>query len=524
MMLKRKKTLFIALVSALLVLSGLGAAESAQVKLLVTPGAGVRAFTKGDAHFVPFTEHPLAKGPNEGNYESYTGTIPGESFHYIAGGGDSGFLKTAKAVYIAANEAQKTITADAKKLNPSRREDNGFMAAGVYFNVNDARHLVLNAGETFGLIPIRVWQAMEGVVNNYFIEPDYKVEVLGDTDAISSKWAGSPGLEYAEITALKPGVALLRVTYAPLRFDFDDGGIYFNPIDPLNTGIVVVTVAEGNKNSGITTNIAAREYDTVYFDKSAADHAEYSFKPSGSGEISVRVHRPLHAEGVSWGAGWSNGTANPDGSFTVNLREGGNIVEVSAGAGFSEYHVINAKGIGINVKNLTNPSWKKGGALNPGDRLEISFDGIKTPLEKISGIYNPGFPDTCYVKYGAAGGEVRGQGVQYNLSLKNAISVTVPASGRVELRNGVINCDHMGDPLGSHRTRPGNEPVYRNFTAVNVPGVYSVMPDIDLPGQPSQPAGGDSGGGGCGTGTPGITALAIIALFLKTRKRRGRVL
>jgi hypothetical protein len=201
--------------------------------------------------------------------------------------------------------------------------------------------------------------------------------------------------------------------------------------------------------------------------------------------------------------------------------------------------VINAKGIDINVKNLTNPGWKKGDSLSPGDRLEISFDRIKTPLEKIAGIYNPGFPDTCYVKYDSPQGEVRGEGVQYNLSERNTISVTVPASGIVRLHTGIISCGHMGDPLGSHRTRIGKEPVYPNFTAINVEGEYCVMPDITLTGEESGipddgsgngndndngsvAAGG--GGGGCSTGTLAVAAMflpaAVLLGTLKTRKNR----
>ncbi|MDR1471677.1 MAG: hypothetical protein LBS75_04060, partial [Synergistaceae bacterium] len=491
--------LFITLLALSVFSAGAGIAEGADVKFLVTSGAGIRAFAKtgGEylqtAHFVPFKEYALVKGPNEGGYDVYTGTVEGESFHYVAGGGGSGFLKTVKVVFLGANETRKDITIDVEELDPSHREDNGFKGDSVYFNVNDAQHLVLNVGENFDLIPIRVWQAMEGVTGNYFVEPDYKVEVLGESGVVSDDWSGSPGLEYAKITGLKPGVAVLRVTYGPIRFDYDAGkSEYYNAIDPINTGIVVVTVLEEgkDKDSSIKTEIQAREYDTIYFDRARTDHAEYTFKPSGPGEISVRVHSPIH-DGTAWGSGWIDGTKTSDGSFTVKLYAGRNIVEVSAsGADFNEYHVINAKGVGINIANLTDPDRDPRSELKAGDRLEISFDGIRTPVEKIAGIYNPGFPDTCYVKYDSPRGEVTSQGVQYNLLETNAVTVTVPESGVVSLRNGVINCDHMGDPLGSHRKRPGKEPVYPNFTAVNVKGEYSVMPDISLSGQP---------GGGTGT-------------------------
>jgi hypothetical protein len=242
----------------------------------------------------------------------------------------------------------------------------------------------------------------------------------------------------------------------------------------------------------------------------------------------VRVHRPIHAGGAEWGAGWSDGRKNADGSFTVSLYDGRNVVEVSSSSsGFKEYHVINARGIGINVRNATNQGWTSGRPLNPGDELEISFDGIRTPLEKISGIYNPGFPDTCYVSYRTADGqEARGEGVQYDLSKKNTVKVTVPESGELKLTGGVINCDHMGDPLGSHRTRPGNEPVYPNFAAVNVLGVYSAMPEIDLSGGGiNNPGASDGGGGGCNAGALGLVGLAAFvagSLVITSGKKRRR--
>ncbi|MDR3165147.1 MAG: DUF4430 domain-containing protein [Synergistaceae bacterium] len=461
------------------------AAESlaANVTFNVTRNAGVRAFSKGNYHFEEFTKHTVTSAARNGTYDVYTANIS-DRFHYVAGGGDTGFVKTVQ-VMTPGLQDKIDVTIDVDQLDPSRRENNKFKGDSVYLNANDAQHLVLKTGGKFKLIPTRVWQAAEGFTDNYFIEPDYKIEVLGDANAVSSKWDGAPGLEYAEITGKTPGVAVLRVTYDPLLFKYSDGSEeYYNSIDPVNTGIVVVNVVNGNnEKSGITTGISAREYDTIYFDKDKTDHAEYSFKPSApnGGEISVQVHRPIHAGGASFETAWSDGVYS-DGSFTVDLYEGRNIVKVSAkGAAFDEYHVITAKGIKINVENETNASWKAGDPLKAGDKLKISFEGIKTPLEKIAGIYNPGYPDTCYVSYRFNGEEIKSTGVQYNLSEKNEIEVTVPASGLVRLTGGVINCGHMGDPLDSHRTRIGKDQISPNFAAKNVSGVYSTLPDITLP-------------------------------------------
>jgi hypothetical protein len=541
-----KKLRYIAafLLAFLILTANSPGAQAAKLTVRVTSGAGVRIFEKtgGEylqtSHFAPFKEYATTRDGSSNGYDIYKADITSEMFHCEAGGRGSGFLKTVKVDYIE-DDGDMTVTIDAERLDVSKRSDNGFRQDDVYFNVNDAQHLVLKKGETFRLIPIRVWQAMEGFTQNYFIEPDYHVEVLGDTGAVSAKWAGSPGLEYEEITAVGTGVAVIKVTYDPIKFIFTETeSRYFNAIEPRNTGVIIVSVVEGGSynSANIKTNIDQREYDTVYFDRDKSDHAEYGFKPSangGSEEISVRVHRPIHTS-TSWGAGWSEGVKNSDGSFTVNLYDGRNIVEVSAsGSNFKEYHVINAKDIGLSAKNLTNTDWKPGNPLKAGDSVEITFDGIKTPLEKISGIYNPGFPDTCYVSYKAdGGGEVRGDGVQYDLSQNNKVLVTAPASGILKLTNGVINCDHMGDPLGSHRTRPGNEPVYPNFAAINVKGVYSTMPDLVF-GSGADDNGAGSGsannggaaasngsGGGCYAGFGILGSLAAFAFV--TIRRRGR--
>lgn len=519
--------------------AGTSFAADHEITFRVTKEAGVRAFTKGLSHFSAFTEYNLTKQADDGSYEVWKGTIPDgkETFHYVAGGGGTDFLKTAQVVYLGRNEGSRTITVDVEKLNPSRREDNGFRSANMYLNVNDAQHLKLGKGGTFRLAPIRTWQVMEGFTDNYFFEPDYKVEVLGDAGAVKYEWKGAPGFEYAELTGLAAGVAVLRITYGPVKLLYSDGGgMYYNAVDPINTGVVVVTVTDGAPGADAETNISAREYDTIYFDKAVTDHAGYSFKPASGAK--VRVHKPIHAGGASWGAGWSDGAKGADGAFTVNLYEGRNIVEVEVpGAPTKEYHVINAKGASINVKNTSNPSWKDGDAPAPGDELEISFTGIKTPLEKLAGIYNPGFPDTCWVSYKTPQGEVaRSEGTQYDLAFteRNAITVTVPSSGKVKLTNGTIHCGLFGDLPDSHRKRPGNEDVFPNLNAKNYDGLYfDVLPDVTLPREASDgnddtggsDKGGDGGdgGGGCdaGAGRLALATLIPLAVTALAARRSG---
>jgi hypothetical protein len=493
------------------------------VTFYVTEGAGLGVFSKkggeglSAVHFEPFTKYTFTKKSEpSGGYDVYTGSLPSvEEFHYETGGGDTGLLKQAQKFSLAGDATKASVSIDLTPLDLNRREDNGHKGDDIYFNVNDAQHLVMKEGEVFNLLPIRVWQAMSGESGNYFIEPDCHVEAQGD-GAVSYSHEGSPGLKYVKLMAKRPGTSVLKVTYDPVllakrrttdsitsagyKYQEGDKDTYYNAIEPANTGIVVVTVVAGDgyDAENIVTNAGMREYDTFYFDSDKAEHAEYTFKPSAdSGGITVRAHRPLHEEGVMWGGGWSDGRQNPDGSFTVNLFHGRNIIEVGAGAqGFKRYHVVTAKGIGITVKNKLNAGWGVGDALAEGDEIEISFTGIKTPLEKIAGKYNPGFPDSCYVLYDTQGGEqVRSAGTQYNLSVpdKNKLSVTVPASRRIDLVNGAINCGGYGSSPGGHRITVGDSVTSPNAGGANAPNVntalYSIMPDITLGGMPMAPSG-----------------------------------
>ncbi|MDR1915322.1 MAG: hypothetical protein LBQ58_01955 [Synergistaceae bacterium] len=539
---KIKTFIVMASIAASVFTAGIVSAASIEASFRVTRGAGLRVFEKSMdetgriPHFEAFKEFTLTKlTKSEGEvYDTYTGTIdaPTDFFHYVTGGGATGFVKQAKVLNVSVSR-DISIEIDATPLVEGRREENGFRADDVYLNVNDAQYLLLEPNESFNLIPTRVWQAMEGDTENYFIEPDYEVEVIGGESVLSSTWGGAPGLEYARLAALSEGTAIVKITYGPILREMSQGGEprYFNAIDPINTGIVVVSVVSdkyGADTSKIRTNIEAREYDTVYFDRAKTDHAEYSFKPTVDGddpEISVRAHKPIHEGGATWGEAWSDGVEGGDGSFTVDLYEGRNIIEVSSsGLGFKEYHVITAKGIGITQSRKEN-----------GD-VEINFDGIKTPLEKMAGLYNPGYGGTCYVLYKRSdGGVVSGdEGVQYNLAVKNTLTVTPPQSGSLTLSGGVINCPHLGDPLGSHRTKIGHEKIYRNFEAQRIDGFYSVMPDITVTGsgeEEEEEEGEEEGeeeeeeeeeeegegegeeassGGGCDTGVPAFGAIAAM--------------
>ena len=515
------------LLAALLVLVAcVGKGTAAEVRFHVTPGAEVRAFTKTTKHYTDFTRFSLKKASElDGNgYEVWTGNLPAY-FHYLVGGRvngkATGFLKEAQIIDVKGDTAD--ITIDAKKLDRGYKEDNEFMQADLYLNVNDAQHLVMKPGDEFKLLPLRVWQAMWSNWLNYFFEPDHYAAPEGDDGVIKVAYAGKPGMEYFTIKALKPGLNVVKVTYEPIAVygsgnygnansgkaaasvsgaytkNDNDKVSYFNAIDPANTGVVLVNVIDGGSaantdeikpNIILRGNTPLRECDTIYFDRDVTDHAEYSFKPtnkSGPSNLSVRVHRPIHdGSGFEWGEGWEDGRRNADDSFTVDLYHGRNIVEISSSASdYKEYYVITAKGIRLNMSSKSNPDWKRGDPTTPGQQIEISFTGIKTPVEKLSAIYNPGFGNFAVVAYSFASGGmvVTSVGTQYDLSreIRNAIAVTAGEDGLL-LTGGYLETNVLGSGWGAHRNiEIGGKGMDPNMSANGASFTFCRMPDIVMP-------------------------------------------
>ncbi|MDR2492147.1 MAG: hypothetical protein LBD25_01600, partial [Coriobacteriales bacterium] len=487
--------------------SNLNTTGLANLRVKVTEGCPIGIYTKGTKHYVAFKEYPLVYQATEGGYDVYTGKV-GRSFHVTFGGKDSGFLKSTILAGVTSGlspfETVEIVIDGIPRAEAGYAEDRTMMS-NMYLNVNEAEHLVLKQGETFGLLPLRTFQVQSGWVGNYFIEPDYHAELLGASDVASLTPKGTPGCEYFDITALQPGINVLRITY-------DDSGLFYGPNNisaqrpyvfsaqddfnsywPSNdvqyTGTVVVhVVPEGASNDvGLKTNIELSEGHTLYFDRAATDHATYTFTPEAdAGDLQVRAHRPIQEGSSVWGEGWSDATANPDGSFTVPLYDGRNIIEVGSTAStWREYHVINAHGIGVVVENLSDPEWQPGQPFQAGQEARVAFDGIAIPIGKLAGIYNPGFPNTCWTQYDASFGElVRSAGTQYFIGKmqNNAIRFTIPGEEDVVLTGGIVRTGMIANgPWGSHRIKPG-EGFEPNLSGGSFAApIQGLLPDLIIP-------------------------------------------
>ncbi len=419
----------------------------------------------------------------EGEYDVYTVEAPKASIHYELL--LDGKIKQARMV-TPANYAETALVIDEDDLADDatqiiRDETQSFFDASLLLNVNNARYLAMNVSDYFDIYCYRNWQAISSITGNYYVDPEYHYTVSeGDSVTVD---------ENGRITAVKEGVSVIQVTYDALDWvGLDAKPMVYSAIYPENTGVIVVSVG-ADQSANIKTNInRSAEYETIYYTKSVngvetgEQSAEYTFTPTADAAISVRVQRPLQTD---WDEGWETYTANEDGSFTVKLYDGRNIIEVKAGDSV-EYHVLRAYGLDLSIVD-TKTGAEIGDSVPVGTTLAITFNGINSPLAKLGAVYNPGFPDGIYIVYDYDGQELEGTHTQYTLNITNTLYVTCDEAGEYTLTDGKIHTNVLGGGLAMHRglTLGGNTGTENSFgsdgmAGTSFDGYMCSLPDISI--------------------------------------------
>ena len=384
--------------------------------------------------------------------------------------------------------------------------NNNYNVADIYLNINERGHLELSQGEEYQIVNIRNWQTVDSVINNYFIEPDYNYKVIdfegNESDVLSISDSGL-------ITAEKQGTAVVLVTYDALTNISAAGGPFFGAIWPENTGAFIVTVDESSstaepgavinqelniKSSSSSGKQAGEaldaELDVIYYltelteaDGKTTEYNEsgsFTLNPSGSGEIKVEVANPTYEDGTMTFDGFNAVDENDDGSFTVSLTEGRNIVKVTDDNG-SIYQVITAKALKAVVNNLTTP----GSELKPGDSYSVVFDTVYHPVNKLSGVYNMSARIT-YSDVEGSDNSLNSTSNQYQVASNEktqTISSVVPEDYQKDtltLSEGTIYASGFGSPFGDHRAITLEEGKNPNFTASMQTAYFGQLPDIEL--------------------------------------------
>lgn len=419
----------------------------------------------------------------------------------------------------AADEAKRPAIsfsdADYKAFDPKTivhdvNYNQGYETGDIFVNINERGHLSMNVGETFKAHAMRTWELTDNSFNNYFIEPDFHYTVIGLDGKPSSdviEISSNPASSWADIKAVGQGTAIVLVTYDAIGLNYYSGatktnymgGEYWSAIWPENTAAYVVSVSETAstvvpnmlineeynkdtlKNAG---KYVDAEHDVFYY-LDTEDGAYYTFTPEGVADITI-AYPQIGADMATYnGFGTDGVTKNENGSYTLLLKEGRQIVKMTDANGNAAYQVLTAKPCHREIVNASRPGSE---IFQPGDQIKIQYSGLRHPANKLAGIYNM----SAYVTYnGIPNGTslILGSG-QYTFgsaASAQAVTVTIPddydvaTNPAIEMTEGVIQVNGFGDPIGNHRIIDPVAGRSANFTAVAHKTYFGAIPDVIIP-------------------------------------------
>ena len=489
----------------------------ADYSITLPANAGFFLGTKG-AHFTNFNEVVPKNTVENGATKTLTFRLANSQVYnyrtWIDGGLTQGGYFTmntdeSKRPQISFTESDYQAFAP-KTIKHDVQWNQGYETGDIFVNINEKGYLKLQQGETFDLHAMRTWQLTDNSTNNYFIEPDFHYTIVGlDGQPLNDVISITPydNGPWAKVEALKKGTALVLVTYDAIGLNYYSGttkntylgGEYWSAIWPENTAAFVVSVDETEatvtpnmfineeynsdtkKNSG---KFVDAEHDVFYYLDSESGYT-YTFTPEGATKIEI-AYPTIGEEMASYnGFGTEGVTNNGDGSFSVLLKEGRQIIRLTDASGNCTYQVFTAKPCHREITNASRPGSQ---IFQPGDKIKIQYSGLRHPANKLAGIYNM----SAYVTYnGIPNGSslILGSG-QYTFgsaASAQAVTVDIPADYDIEehpyivMDHGVIQVKGYGDPIGNHRLISrfaGRSP---NFTAIAHETYFGAIPDVSIP-------------------------------------------
>lgn len=397
----------------------------------------------------------------------------------------------------------------AKTIKHDVEWNKGYETGDIFVNINERGHLKMNVGDTYEALAIRTWQLTDNSTSNYFMEPDFHYTVIGtdgkpSTGVIEIDNADTTTDPWSVIKAVGKGTAIVLVTYDAIGLNYYSsqtknaylGGEYWSAIWPENTAAYVVTVGDGETamkpnmlingkyNTGTLKNAGENvdaEHDVFYY-LDTEEGFSYSFTPEGVENVEIAY--PIIGEQMATYNGFRTEgvTKNSDGSYTLLLKEGRQIVRMTDAEGNAIYQVLTAKTC---HRELTNETREGSDVFYPGDKVKIQYSGLRHPANKLAGIYNM----SAYVTYnGNPNGTslILGSG-QYTFGSApkaQAVTVEIPAeynSSELVLDDGVIQVNGYGDPIGSHRLISRQAGRSANFTAVAHKTYFGAIPEVRIP-------------------------------------------
>lgn len=372
----------------------------ADVTVTVTaPSDAVCSVTQkpGNKHYAPFIVYSEVSQETADGMTKHTFTVPStakELAYRVSRPGSmtiADWFKPAQTPDITVDEA----TLSAHTEHYCSRDGKIQYYADIYLNINQRGQLNLKSeGGYHDIVNLRTWQLTASITGNNFLEPDFYYTVLNtdfqpDNSVIEVDGNG-------HITPKAPGTAIVQVRYNAMGFDGTD----WSEIWAENTGTFVVTV-DADTDAMPADNIHLvykpenpmdAEHDILYY---LSDKPGYSLTFTPQAGCTVTVANPVidsEKNTVSYPDAFSakNVTANADGSVTVLLTYGRNIIRTADAAGNASYQVLSAKPM---TSEVCYP--REDNNILPGDHVKLQFSGLYHVAGKLAGIYN----SNCHVVY-----------------------------------------------------------------------------------------------------------------------------
>ena len=421
-------------------------------------------------------------------------------------GGENSYLKFSASSYEAFGP--KTIKHDVNW-------NGGYETGNILVNINERGHLQLKVGDTYDALAMRSWQLTDTQTANYFTEPDFHYTIIDldgnlSTDVIEIDNAHTTTETWATIKAVGKGTAIVLVTYDAIALNYYKynakadsltktpymGGEYWGAIWPENTAAYVVSVGDDattmqpnmfineDYNEGALKTAGKyvdAEHDVFYY-LDTEEGATYTFTPEGVDHIEIAY--PTIGEQMATYHGFTTEGVrkNDDGSYTLLLKEGRQIVKLTDAMGNSIYQVLTAKPC---HREITNASREGSTIFQAGDKVKIQYSGLHHPANKLAGIYNM----SAYVTYNNipnGSSLILGAGQYTFASAPTAqmVTIDIPAdytSEELVMNQGVIQVNGFGDPIGAHRSINKNLGRSPNFTAIAHKTYFGQLPEVRIP-------------------------------------------
>lgn len=395
----------------------------------------------------------------------------------------AGIFSTSKVTEInITNELLNEYTPDYYNHNVSTKiSGSGTKYSDIFLNINQRHLLRMNSGDTYQIVNLRTWQLTNSSTGNYFIEPDYHWTVLNTSFQPDQSVVKVD--DNGVLTAVAPGTAIVQVDYDAIRLSAMDGDLW-SKLWAENMGTFVVTVdADADNAPADNIGLAYKpgkpmdaEHDILYYMSDQPGHY-LTFTPTEGSSVAVAnpvVDTVNNTVAYPKAFSTDNVTVNEDGSVTVLLTYGRNIIRTTSADGASNYQVLSAKPI---TCEITTP--RADGLAIPGDEITFKFDGLFHVAGKLAGIYN----SNCHVRFNGIStlaGTILGNG-QYDFAgnqTAQSFTVTVPmdATTTVDIIDGCLDPEGYGSSPGAHRAVDYVLGMNPNFNAGISSGEYGSIP------------------------------------------------